>query len=198
MPAIRLTVLGDSFVEGRGDPAPGGSYRGWVPAFAALLGLPAAAVRNLGTYQATTQHVVEAQLPRALAGKPPLIGVIAGVNDLVQDYDPGRFERNLHTIFGSLSGMDTTVFTASYPDIPANLPVPDGFRRLLRGRFAEANEVLSDVCTVTGTLLLDIAADPEWSTKPMWSADGLHPSPRGHRRFAESMAGHVTNLAIAA
>jgi len=198
MPTIRLTVLGDSFVEGRGDPAPGGGYHGWVPAFAAHVGLDPAAVRNLGTYQATTQDVVDRQLPKALAGKPPLIGVIAGVNDLVQDWDPARFRRNLHTIFSSLGGMDTTVFTASYPDIPANLPVPDGFRRLLRGRFAEANAALAEVITVTGTLCLDIAGQPEWARRAMWSADGLHPSPLGHRRFAESMAEHVSALAIAA
>ncbi|HVV12545.1 SGNH/GDSL hydrolase family protein [Amycolatopsis sp.] len=198
MPTIRLTVLGDSFVEGRGDPAPGGGYHGWVPRFAGLLGLAGTAVRNLGTYQATTSDVIKAQLPRALAGKPPLIGVIAGVNDLVQDYDAARFRRNLHTVFGSLSGMDTTVFTAGYPDIPGNLPVPDGFRRLLRARFAEANEALADVCALTGTLRLEIDTDPEWTDPAMWSADGLHPSPLGHRRFAESMADQVAALAMAA
>jgi lysophospholipase L1-like esterase len=198
MATIRLTVLGDSFVEGRGDPAPGGGYGGWAPRFAGLLGLPAAAVRNLGTYQATTQDVVERQLPKALAGKPPLIGVIVGVNDLVQNYDPERFRRNLRTIFDALSGMDTTVFTASYPDIPGNLPVPDGFRRLLRTRFGEANTALAEVTAATGTLRLDIAAAEEWADKAMWSPDGLHPSPLGHRRFAESMADHVAALAIAA
>ncbi|KAA9151254.1 SGNH/GDSL hydrolase family protein [Amycolatopsis acidicola] len=198
MATIRLTVLGDSFVEGRGDPAAGGGYAGWVPRFAGLLRLPAAAVRNLGTYQATTADVVAKQLPRALAGKPPLIGVIAGVNDLVQDYDRDRFRRNLHTIFASLSGMDTTVFTAGYPDIPGNLPVPESFRRLLRARFAEANEALADVCALTGTLRLELERLPEWRRREMWSADGLHPSPLGHRVFAESMAENVAALAMAA
>jgi lysophospholipase L1-like esterase len=198
VPTIRLTVLGDSFVEGQGDPAPGGGYHGWVPRFADLLGLPAAAVRNLGTYQATTQDVANRQLPKALAAKPPLIGVIVGVNDLVQDYDPQRFRRNLHTIFGALSGMDTTVFTANYPDIPGNLPVPDGFRRLLRIRFAEANAALADVTAVTGTLRVDLAGAPEWAEKAMWSPDGLHPSPLGHRRFAETVSDHVAARAMAA
>jgi lysophospholipase L1-like esterase len=144
MQKIRLTALGDSFVEGRGAPVPGG-YHGWVPRLAELLGLPHGAVRNLGTYQATTGDVVETQLPKVLAGKPPLIGVIVGVNDLVTAYEPQRFRRNLSTLFGSLRGMDTTVCTANYPDIPGNLPVPDGFRRLLRNRFDEANGVLAEV-----------------------------------------------------
>ncbi|SDD34306.1 SGNH/GDSL hydrolase family protein [Actinokineospora iranica] len=188
MPTTRLTVLGDSFVEGRGDPRPGGGYHGWVPRLADSLGLPAAAVRNLGAYQATTQVVLDQQLDRALAGKAPLIGVIVGVNDLVTDYHPIRFRRNLGSIFGVLTGMDTTVVTASYPDIPANLPVPEGFRTLLRGRFAEANAVLREVTDQTGTLCLDIAADPAWARADMWSEDGLHPSPQGHRVFAKSVA----------
>jgi lysophospholipase L1-like esterase len=197
MQKIRLTALGDSFVEGRGAPVPGG-YHGWVPRLAELLGLPHGAVRNLGTYQATTGDVVETQLPKVLAGKPPLIGVIVGVNDLVTAYEPQRFRRNLSTLFGSLRGMDTTVCTANYPDIPGNLPVPDGFRRLLRNRFDEANGVLAEVTAATGTLCLDLAADPAWRDRTLWSSDGLHPSPLGHRRFAEAIAGELSTLAIAA
>lgn len=188
MPPARLTVLGDSFVEGRGDPAPEGGYRGWVPRLAALLGLPPGSVRNLGAHGATTQDVLDHQIGRALAGKPPLIGVVVGVNDLVSDYDPARFRANLNDIFGALRGMDTVVFTADYPDIPANLPLPAGFRRLLQARFAEANLALRAATASTGALCLDLAADPEWGAGPTWSADGLHPSPAGHLRFAAAAA----------
>ncbi len=192
MTTTRLTVLGDSFVEGRGDPDPAGGYRGWVPRFAARMGLRPGAVRNLGTYQATTQAVLDGQLGRALAGKSPLIGVIVGVNDLVSDYEPDRFRRNLYSIFERLGGADTVVFTASYPDIPSNLPVPAGFRRLLQGRFEQANAALREVTAATGTVCLDIAAEPAWGSGPAWSPDGLHPSPAGHAAFAEQMADLVT------
>ncbi|MEU5695100.1 SGNH/GDSL hydrolase family protein [Actinosynnema sp. NPDC020468] len=184
---IRLAVLGDSFVEGRGDPHPGGGYRGWVPRLAESLRLPRGTVRNTGTHGATTQDVVDSQLPGALVHKAPLIGVIVGVNDLVSDYDPVRFERNLTVLFGALGGADTTVVTATYPDIPANLPVPDAFRDLLRSRFTEANTTLRRVTAAAGALCLDIARAPEWRDRALWSADGLHPSPLGHRRFAESV-----------
>ena len=189
MPAIRLTVLGDSFSEGRGDPSLDGPYHGWVPRLAARLGLPGAAVRNLGAHQATTSHVVEAQLPAALAGKAPLIGVMAGVNDLVSDYNPNRFARNLRRIFSACGGMSTTVFTGTYPDIPGNLPLPEEFRQLLRDRFAEANRILREVTAVTGTLLIDLAGDPVWARPAMWASDGLHPSAAGHQYFADTVAG---------
>ena len=35
--------------------------------------------------------------------------------------------KRLSTIFGSLAGMDTMVFTATYADIPGNLPLPEAF-----------------------------------------------------------------------
>lgn len=188
MPAVKFTVLGDSFVEGRGDVAVDGSYLGWVPRFARRMGVSSREVRNLGAYQATTQDVVDRQLPAALVRKAPLIGVVVGVNDLVQDYAPDRLAGNLDTIFRTLAGMDTTVFTASYPDIPANLPVPDEFRQLLRGRFAHANAVLGEVCAATGALRLDLSARQTWATRELWCADGLHPNADGHRVFAEDMA----------
>ncbi|CAO5253107.1 SGNH/GDSL hydrolase family protein [Frankia sp. AgKG'84/4] len=188
MPTVRFTALGDSFVEGRGDVAADGSYIGWARRFARRMGVSPRETRNLGVYQATTQHVVDRQLRQALARKAPLIGVVVGVNDMVQDWAPDRFTRNLETIFGSLAGLDTTVFTASYPDIPANLPLPEEFRALLRERFTFANTVLREVCAATATLHLDIAAGAEWSGRGLWSADGLHPNTDGHHRFAEDMA----------
>ncbi|WP_067542499.1 SGNH/GDSL hydrolase family protein [Nocardia crassostreae] len=188
MPAIRLTTLGDSFVEGRGDAAPGGDWYGWVPRLAEILALPRDSVRNLGAYQATTQQVVEDQLFRALTNKAPVIGVVVGVNDLVGDFDAQRFRRNLSTIFDHLTGMDTVVFTATYADIPANLPVPEAFRTLLRSRFDWANDALRETTARTGALCLDVTTIPEWADPDMWSPDGLHPSPRGHQWFAREVA----------
>lgn len=200
MPAIRLAALGDSFVEGRGDPDLIGPFHGWVPRLAEQLGISRRGVLNLGAHQATTQDVVDRQLPVVLANKPPMIGVIVGVNDLVSDYDPDRFRINLATIYTSLRGLDTTVFTATYPDIPKNLAVPEVFRDLLRERFDEANAVLREITSRTGTLCLDVTALPEWSEESMWAEDGLHPSVLGHRVFAEtltSFVGHATGLAPA-
>ncbi|WP_433714405.1 GDSL-type esterase/lipase family protein [Nocardia sp. CA-084685] len=183
-----LTALGDSFVEGRGDAAAGGGYRGWVPRLGGQLGLRPAAVRNFGTHGATTSSVLEHQLRQAVSTRASLFGVVVGVNDLVSDFDSNRFERNLWTVFDTLGGTGATVFTASYPDIPARLPVPDGFRALLRDRFVFANTVLAAVTAETGTLLLDIATLPEWEQPEVWTADGLHPSSLGHHMFAAGAA----------
>ncbi|AHH17982.1 putative lipolytic enzyme [Nocardia nova SH22a] len=186
MSAAGLVALGDSFVEGRGDPAPGGGYRGWVPRLGGALGLRPAAIRNHGTHGATTGDVVARQLPAVV--RAPLYGVVVGVNDLVSAFDPAAFEDNLHTVFGTLRDRGATVFTADYPDIPARLPVPEGFRALLRERFGFANRAVARVAAEHGALLLDLSARPEWELGGTWTGDGLHPSPSGHRLFAAAAA----------
>lgn len=190
MPSMRLTVLGDSFVEGRGDPDPDGGFRGWAPLLAESLGVRAERWRNLGVYGATTQDVVDQQLPRAVADQSPLVGVVVGTNDVVSDWDQPRYRANLERIFTSLTGPGTVVFTSSYPDMPARLPVPERFRTLLRDRFAEANAALVEVCRRHGVVVIDLARCPYWAVTDVWSADGLHPNAAGHRRFAAEV-GHA-------
>jgi lysophospholipase L1-like esterase len=65
MPPFRLTALGDSFTEGREDPAGDGRWVGWVTRLAGMLGITPAGVRNLGAHHATTQTVVDYQLAAA-------------------------------------------------------------------------------------------------------------------------------------
>ncbi|MDF0529509.1 GDSL-type esterase/lipase family protein [Tsukamurella sp. 8F] len=186
MSAVELVVVGDSFVEGRGDTR-NGRYHGWVPRLATQLGVRSSRIRNLGAYQATTDRVVTDQLPAAAACGARLAGVVVGVNDLVSDYDEDRFARNIGTVLNALSDSGSLVFTASYPDIPARLPVPESFRDLLRDRFDAANEILAQSVSESGAHLLDIAADPGWQRDEMWSPDGLHPSPCGHQEFASGV-----------
>jgi lysophospholipase L1-like esterase len=186
--STRLTVIGDSFVEGRGDPDPAGGYRGWVGHLAALIGIPPASCVNLGRHGATTQQTVDEQLGIALERRAPLAGFVVGLNDLLVDWNPERYRRNILVITESLTASAAVVFTTTYPDIISRLPVHETFRPLLRQRFDEANEFLRDVTSRTGVLCLDITTDPRSGEDGMWTEDGLHPSPSGHRYFGEAVA----------
>ncbi|WP_239311863.1 MULTISPECIES: SGNH/GDSL hydrolase family protein [unclassified Frankia] len=184
MPAPALTVLGDSFAEGRGDPGPDGSFVGWVPRTAAALGIPRGRVLNLGSYGATTQTVVDSQLAVALANRSSLVGVTVGGNDLVSDYDRDRFESNLDRIFTALAVPGTTVFTMTFPDIPAMLPIPPNIRDVLRPRFSDANDHVHKL--VAGRVLcLDLASVSGITDPALWNPDGMHPSPAGYRAVAD-------------
>lgn len=190
MPVNRLTVLGDSFSEGWGDPAADGRLRGWVSRFVDVMDLPPGSVLNLAKYGATAYRCARQQLPHAMRDKSPLVVAVVGVNDLLRDhdsFDAVGFQDNLHTIFGSVTGDDTTVITGSYPDIPGNLPVSDDVRRVLRARFGAANDVLEEIADHYGVFCVDLHRPPIWHDPAIWAPDGLHPGPLGHQYFVDEV-----------
>ncbi|MFI6219853.1 GDSL-type esterase/lipase family protein [Nocardia salmonicida] len=189
MPTYELMVLGDSFAEGRGGSVNAdGSFAGFVAHVEHLLGISGATL-NLGSYGATTQDVVDRQLPVALAADAPLVGVIVGGNDLVTDYDPDRFRRNLRQIYAGLARPDRLVFTTNWPSIPDRLPgLPESDRTVLRSRFAQANDYLDDLVHEFDLVRLDLVNAPITADPVMWSPDGMHPSPAGHQLIGTAMA----------
>ncbi len=193
-----MVVLGDSFAEGRGDPGLDGSYVGWVPRVARLLGIAEDDVLNLGAYGALTQNVVDTQLEQLVDVETPLLGVAVGGNDLVRSYDPDRFRANLRTIFEAVAAPGRTVFTHDYPDIPGRIPgLPEETRTLLRGRFDEANAFLADLCTELGVRCYGLATADLTRDAAMWYPDGIHPSSLGHRTIAVEIATMLSAVAPA-
>ncbi|MFC4943057.1 SGNH/GDSL hydrolase family protein [Pseudonocardia sp. GCM10023141] len=189
MSGYRMVVLGDSFAEGRGDPGPDGTFVGWVPRTARLLGIDEAGILNLGAYGALTQDVVDKQVPAVADVRTPLLGVAVGGNDLVRAYDRDRIRTNLRAIFEAVAAPGRTVFTHDYPDIPGRIPgLPADTVALLRDRFADANAYLDELCVELGVLRYGLAAAPLTRDAAMWYPDGIHPSTIGHRTIAVEMA----------
>lgn len=190
MPERELTVIGDSCAQGRGGAVrPDGTFDGFAVRMARLLGIADRAVLNLGSFGATTQHVVDRQLPVALRNPAPLMGVIVGGNDLVTDYDRDRFQRNLRHIYVSLARPDRLVFTTNWPSIPDRLSgIDHRFRAVLRERFADANEYLDRLVHELGVVCLDLVHAPITADPVMWCEDGMHPSPAGHQAIGTAMA----------
>lgn len=189
MRELELTVIGDSFAEGRGGSLRAdGSFAGFVVQMAKMLGI-SGGIMNLGSFGATTQDVVDRQLPVALEHTAPLMGVIVGGNDLVTGYHRDRFQRNLRHIFTSLARSGRTVFTTNWPSIPDRLPgLTDRDRSVLKGRFAEANQYLDTLVHEFGLVCLDLANAPVTADPVMWCPDGMHPSAAGHQVIGTAIA----------
>lgn len=198
MSQATLTVCGDSCAEGRGGIVrPDGSFAGFVDQLARVLGISGGVV-NLGAFGATTQDVVDHQLAIALRNPAPLMGAIVGGNDLVTDYDPDRFQHNLRHIFTSLRAPGRLVFATNWPNIPDRLPgVPQHQRDALRVRFAEANAFFAELVDELGIVCLDMAWAPITADPAMWSPDGMHPSPVGHRAMGTAMADLIDEASAA-
>ena len=80
----RLVALGDSTVEGLMDEGPGGTYVGWADRYAERLATrePGLLYANLAVRGQTSREVRATQLDRALALRPDVALLAAGVNDL--------------------------------------------------------------------------------------------------------------------
>ncbi|KPM56011.1 hypothetical protein CcI49_33755 [Frankia sp. CcI49] len=197
---VRLVVIGDSFVEGRGDPDPRGSgYRGWLPTFAGLLGLGDDECRNHGEHLATTTTVLDRQLDAVRTARPRLTGMIAGFNDIVSEYQPAELRRNLTTIFDAMTRHASLAFTATYPDITRRMALTAPVRAGIRSRIQDVNAALRGTAAEFDMVCLDVArTGPVWDDDDLWSDDGIHPSRAGYLRFAGELADAVAeSLGIA-
>ena len=207
--SLRFVALGDSITVGLGDGismgakgTAGGAVgvnagRGWAAALAPCLGAPgtpSVAFTNLATTGARARDVRTDQLPAALAARPHIASVLAGMNDVIRsDFDQGRVAADLTETVHVLRAVGATVLVARVHDPGVLLTIPRGLRRALVSRIAVLNDTFDALAAGDpGVVLLDLPAHVECYSRTTWDVDRVHPGPRGHlliaRGFAELLA----------
>ncbi len=178
-------ALGDSFTAGTGC-APG---EAWPELLASSLraASPALELRNLAVDGASSAEVAE-QLPDALELEPDLITIVFGANDALSTTRPdaSAYARRLGEILRALQRANPRVriVTATSPERWDFLGLgPRTIARVARA-ITDINRATRAVATAYGVACLDVAGHPGLSEPENFSDDGLHPSPRGHRRAA--------------
>lgn len=184
----RYVAIGDSTTEGLEDPDGQGGYRGWANRLAEHLSRTHGPIEyaNLAVRGRRASEVKREQLARALAMKPDVATVVAGVNDLLRP----RFE--LDEVAGDVEEMIATlrrggaeVLTFTMPDMAQVNPLT----RLIRPRLEGLNERLRQTCVKHGARLLDLAARADVAGDPrLWHADRLHANALGHERIGLGLA----------
>lgn len=183
----RYVALGDSQTEGLMDWDPEVGFRGWADRLAALIALENPSVRyaNLAVRGLLAHQVRRSQLAAAVALRPDLATVMAGVNDLLRrHFDASAVAGELETMFEELVGVGARVMTVMFPD-PAKL-APAG--RMLTRRAAALNAAVRAAAERHGVLVLDMTPYPVCTDPRLWNADRLHLSPLGHTRLAAAAA----------
>ena len=181
----RFAALGDSITEGWCDPVIGAGepWFGWADRLALEIdrhqrGLGAGRLEfaNLAVRGRRVRHVVDDQIPAAIAMRADLVSVLIGGNDLSSlRPDPDALAAHLETGIARLAATGATVLLGTAYD--------PGFSRylsLLRGRAAIFTANLHAIAARHGCLVLDLWAIPGLADGGMWSEDRLHPSTRGH------------------
>jgi lysophospholipase L1-like esterase len=182
-------ALGDSFTAGR-ESVDG---ERWADRVAATLrGVnPELVYRNLAVDGATSADVLE-QLPAALELAPDLVTVICGANDvlLTSRPDVAGYEQRFAEILGRLREVapEAAILTTTAPESWHFIELrPRTKARLVRA-LSDLNAATRRIAAQHGVPCLNVAGHRGLTDRRNFSADGLHPSARGHERAAHEIS----------
>ena len=184
---LRLVALGDSTVEGLMDPGPGDAYVGWADRFADRLAdtRPGLLYANLAVRGQTSHEVRASQLDRAVALRPDVALLVAGVNDLLRPrLDRPGLRDNLMTMYSRVRASGARVLTFTMPDMSRVAPLSAA----IRPRIEYLNSVVREAAVAYDLTVVDFAAIPVAGHPALWADDRLHANSEGHRRIAEALA----------
>ncbi|MGW6916616.1 GDSL-type esterase/lipase family protein [Kitasatospora sp. NPDC054939] len=181
---LRIVFVGDSFVQGIGDP----EYRGWVGRVLEGSGAGITAF-NLGVRRNTSADVLARWRPewaaRSVPGADHRLVVSFGANDaMLEDgrprVAPADTLRNLATLLDGCRELGVRALVVGPP------PVVDAGPGALE-RLAATADRMAELCTAQGVpftpVTRELAADPVWTAEAL-AGDGAHPGAGGYRRLA--------------
>ncbi|MGI5359623.1 SGNH/GDSL hydrolase family protein [Streptomyces sp. CA-252508] len=187
---LRYVALGDSMTEGVGDGDDTTGLRGWADRLAEHLAAVNPEVRyaNLAVRGRLAGQVRAEQLAPALALRPDLVTVVAGLNDLLRPrFDPAEVAGHLEAMFAALTGAGAHVVTLTFPDVGRIAPLA----RPLGPRLADFNARVRAAAARHGVTVTDTGREAVSTDPRMWTADRLHAGPVGHERIAAAVARSV-------
>jgi phosphatidylinositol alpha 1,6-mannosyltransferase len=162
---------------------PSGQYRGWADRLAELLAHTSESgpfrYANLAVRSRRVRHLIDEQIPAALALEPDLVSILIGANDLVGPAPVipaliAEVESAVRAV--RRTGADVLLVTTFLPRRPA--------ARIFARRFAAYNVELRRIAALHGAILLDLEAESEIGELPHWADDLVHLRSGGHRLVA--------------
>lgn len=139
---------------------------------------------NLAVRGRRVRHVVDEQVPAAIAMRADLVSMLVGGNDLsALRPDPDALAAQLERGVAALRRAGADVLLATCYD-PGFSP----YLRMLRARAAVFTAHVHAIARRHGCLVLDLWSLPGLADRDMWSEDRLHPSTRGHLALVAAAA----------
>ncbi|WP_244892012.1 SGNH/GDSL hydrolase family protein [Nocardia beijingensis] len=188
----RYVALGDSQTEGVGDGDDRTGLRGLADRLAERLARaePGLLYANLAVRGKLAGQVRAEQLDAALALRPDLATVVAGVNDLLRpNFDADEVAGHLDAMFAALTARGAVVATVTFPDLARITPLARPFR----GRVAALNQRIRASAVRYGVVVADTEPHAAVTDPRLWSPDRLHANSLGHQRIADALA-HALGL----
>jgi lysophospholipase L1-like esterase len=187
----RYVAVGDSSTEGL-DDRDGDSFRGWADRLAEHVAAtsPDLLYANLAVRGRSAAEIRATQLAPAVAMRPDLATVVAGMNDLLRSqWDAKRVAAEVGEMVSALRGVGAEVITFTIPDVSRRMRLGS----LLTAKTDALNVEIRDIARSTGARLLDLASYDLAHDSRMWAPDRIHGNPEGHARIAAALA-HLLEL----
>ncbi|MFI1285971.1 SGNH/GDSL hydrolase family protein [Streptomyces sp. NPDC020858] len=189
---LRYVALGDSQTEGLGDGDDTVGLRGFADRFAGHLAAvnPGLQYANLAVRGRLAGQVRAEQLGPALALRPDVATVVAGVNDMLRPrFDAAEVAGHLEEMFAALTAAGAHVVTVTFPDLGKVVPLA----RPVGARIADLNDRICAAAARHGVTVAETARPAAVADPRMWTEDRLHASSLGHERIAAALA-HAVGL----
>ena len=173
-------ALGDSFTAGvePGQPR-------WPDELARQLG---GRYVNLAEVGATSEHVEQDQLERALELQPDVVTLVCGANDVLFNTrpDPDAYAARLSRMFARLRRElpQAQIVTATYPEIGRFLALRPRTRARVEEGMELFNAAVRKVARRHDVVLMESFDHPAANIRETYADDGFHPSAEGHRQAA--------------
>ncbi|MGW2615027.1 SGNH/GDSL hydrolase family protein [Streptomyces sp. NPDC001500] len=183
--SLRFVALGDSQTEGLGDGDDVVGLRGWADRLAEHLAAHSPDLRyaNLAVRGKRAAQVRADQLTPALALRPDVATVVAGVNDVLRPrFDADEVATHLEAMFAALAAQGARVATLTFPTRMQPLARP------LSSRVVALNQRIREAAGRHDVAVAEGAHHPVITDPRLWSPDRLHASPLGHQRIAAAVA----------
>lgn len=189
---VRVTVLGDSYVAGIGDP----EHRGWVGRVAAASARPLT-VYNLGVRRDTSADVAARWAREVAARRAPgsveRLVLAVGVNDTT--LIDGACRVGAAESVAHLRTILTGAARLGLPSLVVGPPPVADAEHVERARWLAAD--FAAACAAMGVPFVDVldelAADPDW-TAEVAAGDGAHPGAAGYAAYARIVLPHWSRL----
>ncbi|MDF5755670.1 SGNH/GDSL hydrolase family protein [Spongiactinospora sp. TRM90649] len=189
---LRYVAVGDSQTEGMNDGDETIGYRGWADRLAESLAAaePGFRYANLAVRGRLAARIRAEQTAPALALRPDLVTVMAGMNDMPRPgFDAAAVAAEVEAMLAAFRATGAQVVTFTFPDVARIAPL----MRRLRPRVIDLNDRIRAAAHRHGALLVDTFPHPVTTDPRLWSPDRLHATPLGHARIAAAVA-HTLRL----
>lgn len=185
---IKYVALGDS--TGVGVGARDGGYV--IRMFRKLeQRRPGSSLKNFCVSGATSEDLLRDQVDAGVAGRPDLVTIGIGINDIGHGFSVDRFGENFQNLLSRVkTETGALIVVTNIPDISTSTRIPQFLRQQYQQQIVQFNRKLREISDANGAVVFDIYSitEDELPKHPEYfSDDGFHPSDEGYALWAEKM-----------